>query len=137
MLFICLQKHFLCVIINYQEVRFMPQKSKLYTAPPFEVENALRVFGSRLRTARLRRGWTIADVSARVGAGVRAVGDAEHGKTTTAISVYFALLWLYGLLPAANGLANPLADEEGLRLAALREPKRAAAVSRDVIDNDF
>jgi len=115
----------------------MPQKNKLSTAPPFEVENTVRSLGKNLRIARLRRGLTLADVADRIGTGVRAVRDAEHGKTTTAISVYFALLWVYDLLPGANDLADPLKDDTGLRLAALREPKRAVSVSRKVIDNDF
>jgi hypothetical protein len=79
---------------------------------------------------------TIAEVAQKIGAGVRAVSDAEHGKATTAALVYVALLWLYGLLPALEEVASPLKDEEGLRLAALREPRRARSPGEE-LDNDF
>jgi len=78
---------------------------------------------------------TISDASERIGAGIRAVRDAESGKATTAVSVYFALMWLYDLLPVQEGLADPDSDTEGKRLAALREPKRA--YSGRGLDNDF
>ena len=113
----------------------MPQKNFLAAAPPFAVESAIRRLGGNLRTARIRRNMSIADAAGRIGTGVRAVRDAEYGKATTAASVYFALMWLYDLLPAPDALANPDADAEGKRLAAQREPKRAGWGKG--MDNDF
>ena len=113
----------------------MPQTNFLNTSPPYAVEDTIRMLGRNLRTARLRRNMTIADASERIGAGVRAVRDAENGKVTTAASVYFALMWLYDLLPAKEALASPDSDLEGRRLTGLREPQRA--YSRKSIDNDF
>ena len=113
----------------------MPQKNLLTKAPPYAVENTIRTLGANLRTARLRRNITIAEAAERIGAGIRAVRDAENGKVTTSVSVYFALMWLYDLLPVSYGLANPETDTEGKRLAGLREPKRA--YSGKVLDNDF
>jgi hypothetical protein len=77
----------------------------------------------------------MADAAERIGAGVRAVRDAENGKTTTSIAVYFALMWLYGLLPDKGSLVDPDKDVEGLRLYSLRAPVRASV--RKVFDNDF
>jgi transcriptional regulator with XRE-family HTH domain len=114
----------------------MPKTSKLSKAPPFAVEDALIKLGKNLRTARLRRNITIAEAAEKIGTGVRAVSDAEHGKSTTAISVYIALLWAYDLLTDLQGVGDPLTDEEGLRLASRREPNRAST-QRKVIDNDF
>ena len=113
----------------------MPQKNFLTSAPPFAVEETIRRFGGNLRTARIRRNMSIAEAAGRIGAGVRAVRDAEHGKATTAVAVYFALMWLYDILPAPGVLADPDADVEGKRLIALREPKRAGR-GKDM-DNDF
>lgn len=113
----------------------MAQKNLLSVSPPYAVENTIRTLGRNLRTARLRRNITIAEAAERIGAGVRAVRDAEHGKATTAASVYFALMWLYDLLPASYVLADPETDAEGRRLAGLREPRRA--YSGKVLDNDF
>ena len=113
----------------------MMQKNLLGAAPPYAVENSIQTLGRNLRTARLRRNMTIVEAAGRIGAGVRAVSDAEHGKATTAVAVYFALMWLYDLLPASPGLADPETDAEGKRLASLHEPKRA--YSGKALDNDF
>ena len=113
----------------------MPQKSFLTIDPPFAVEEAILTLGMNLRTARIRRNMSIVEAAERIGAGVRAVRDAEHGKATTAAAVYFALMWLYDLLPSAGGLADPDADAEGKRLVASRLPKRAGGGKN--IDNDF
>ena len=113
----------------------MTQKNFLAAAPPYAVETTILTLGRNLRTARLRRNITIAEAAERIGVGVRSVRDAEYGKATTAVAVYFALMWLYDLLPVSYGLADPDNDEEGKRLAGLREPKRA--YSGRSIDNDF
>ncbi len=112
----------------------MPRNS-LLEAPPYAVEQALRKFGSNLRTARLRRGITIAEVAGKIGTGTRAVMDAERGKASTGVAVYAALLWSFDLLPAFEDLANPLKDEQGLLLARRREPTRARRGRG--LDNDF
>ena len=113
----------------------MAQNNLLTKSPPYAVDDAVKTLGRNLRVARLRRNMTISEVAERIGSGVRAVRDAEHGKPTTAIAVYFALMWVYDLLPGADGLASPDTDMEGKRLASLREPKRA--YSGKVLDNDF
>jgi len=113
----------------------MPQNNFLTTSTPYAVDEKIKTLGRNLRTARLRRNMTIAEAADRIGTGIRSVRDAEHGKATTAIAVYFALMWLYDLLPDKEGIANPDSDTEGRRLAMLREPKRA--YSGKVLDNDF
>jgi len=114
----------------------MAQNNFLTASPPYAVTETIQTFGRNLRTARIRRNMTIAEAAERIGVGVRSVRDAEHGKTTTSVAVYYALMWLYGLLPVSDGLANPDMDMEGKRLAELREPKRASS-SRKGMDNDF
>ena len=123
----------LCYSVEKEQI--MPQKNLLAAVPPYAVEETVRRLGGNLRTARLRRNMSIADAASRIGTGVRAVRDAEHGKATTAIGVYFALMWLYDLLPAPDILADPDADAEGKRLVMLREPKRAGRGKS--MDNDF
>jgi len=113
----------------------MPQKNLLTKSPPYAVDEAIKTLGRNLRTARLRRNITMEEAAERIGAGVRAVREAEYGKPTTSVAVYFALMWLYDLLPAQYGLADPDTDTEGKRLAGLREPKRAYPVKG--INNDF
>lgn len=113
----------------------MVAKNTLSTSPPYAVEGALRQLGANLKTARLRRNLTLRDVSGKLGAGVRAIADAEKGKPTTGIAVYVGLLWAYDLLAPVDDLADPAGDVEGLALAESRG--RARSRTPGVLDNDF
>ena len=111
----------------------MVAKNTLSTSPPYAVESALKQLGANLKTARLRRNLTLVDVGAKLGAGVRAIADAEKGKPTTGIAVYVGLLWAYDLLGPMADLADPASDVDGFALAESRERART---SRE-LDNDF
>ncbi len=111
----------------------MTAKNALMMAPPYPVEQAIKRLGANLRTARLRRNLTIADVAQKIGTGPRAVSDAENGKGSTGIVAYVALLWAYDLLGPLEEVANPAQDEEGQALA--RERIRASATEK--LDSDF
>lgn len=113
----------------------MTAKNKLVQAPPFAVDQALKKLGDDLRTARLRRNLTVATIAARIGTGRRAVIDAEKGKISTQIGVYAALLWAYGFIERFGDAADPLSDEDGQRLALIRD--RVHARSAKGLDNDF
>jgi transcriptional regulator with XRE-family HTH domain len=140
-----LKKHFIaCKTLDkallFHYTILMAKKNELFQSAPFAVESAINKLGADLRTARLRRGFTIGEAAGRIGAGVRAVSDAEHGKATTAIAVYAALLWLYGMHGGLEYAADPLSDAEGLRLEAGRAPARArkSRTGRGKeLDNDF
>jgi transcriptional regulator with XRE-family HTH domain len=113
----------------------MPARNQLLAAPPYPVEQALTRLGHNLRTARIRRKYTIDEVAEKIGTGPRAVMDAEKGKASTSIAVYTALLWLYGLNRPLEDLANPLKDDQGLALAGAKERTRARKSGG--LDNDF
>ncbi len=113
----------------------MAQKNILYETPPYLVENSISLLAQNLKTARLRRNLTIKEVAEKIGTGVKVIHDAEQGKATTSIVVYFALLWAYDLLKNTENLANPLEDEVGMRLMESKAPKRSKM--RKVLDNDF
>lgn len=110
----------------------MRTKTPLFENPPYALEQHLVKLGQDLRTARVRRNLTIADVAEKIGTGVRAVADAEKGKISTGVGVYFALLWTYGLLDQIS-----FHDVEGERLASFREKSNAYSRARGEIDNDF
>ena len=112
----------------------MAKINLLFTTPPYLVEQTLKQLGTNLRTARLRRGLTIAEVAEKIGAGVRAVVNAEKGKPSTGIAVYAALLWVFDLLNQLDEVADPAKDVEGQALALAREPSRARDSEND---NDF
>ena len=113
----------------------MTARNQLITTPPYSVEQALKRVGNNLRIARIRRKLTIGDVAEKIGAGRRAIMDAENGKASTGAAVYAALLWVYDLLAPFEELADPLKDEVGIALAS-RSEKHRARKSGD-LDNDF
>lgn|ERR1035437_1885756 len=113
----------------------MVARNQLLEAPPYPVEQALKRLGENLRTARVRRRYTMEEVASKIGTGPRAVMDAEKGKRSTGIAVYAALLWLYDLLQPFEDLANPVKDEEGLSLAMAKEKTRARKSGG--LDSDF
>lgn len=110
-------------------------KTPLLGSPPYLVEDTLRRLGRNLRTARLARNLTHAEVAAKIGTGVRAIADAEKGRPGTAAAVYLALLWVYNLLGPVAQLADPTTDAVGLAAAAKRE--RARKPTAPTLDNDF
>lgn len=113
----------------------MTGTNKLLQAPPYPVERSLKRLGENLRTARIRRNMTIANVAERIGTGPRAVMDAERGKPSTGMVVYAALLWLYDLLSEFDEIADPSRDREGLILESSRQRTRASKGKG--LDNDF
>ncbi len=113
----------------------MVARNILSTSPPYAIESALKQLGANLKTARLRRNLTLEDVSGKLGAGVRAIADAERGKPTTGIAVYVGLLWAYDLLGPMADLADPASDIEGLALAGSRERARSGTTKK--LDDDF
>ena len=103
---------------------------------PYEVEKALLVLGSNLRTARLRRNMTAEDVATRIGVHRTTLSQAEKGDPNVAASTYVAALWIYRLTDQVHDVADPFRDEEGLALEAARARKRARPSSGGM-DNDF
>jgi len=113
----------------------MSARNALLKAPPYAVDLAIRALARNLRTARLRRNWSLADVAAKIGVNRRVVGDAERGKPSTGIAVYAGLLWALGLEGHLAEVASPERDEEGAALARTRERQRARP--NRGLDNDF
>jgi transcriptional regulator with XRE-family HTH domain len=112
--------------------------AKINTAsrpPPFEVETALKEWGSRLRTARLVRNLSMDHAAAKLGVNRRVIAAVETGKPGTAAGVYVGLMWLYGLTSQLDELADPARDELALR--SLRRRAHAYPTSKGALDNDF
>ena len=113
----------------------MVARNQLQKAPPYPVERALKRLGDNLRTARIRRNYTIEEVAEKIGTGRRAVMDAEKGKPSTGMGVYTALLWAYDLLEPLDDLANPAKDEQGLIFASSSKKTRVRKSAS--LSNDF
>lgn len=110
-------------------------RNLLLAAPPYEVERALKSLGENIRTARLRRNLSTADLAAKLGVDRHVVGDAERGKPSTGIAIYAGLLWALGMVDQLGRVADPADDEEGLIRARLEGRDKAGRAR--ALDNDF
>lgn len=113
----------------------MPRHSHLSASPPYAVEEAIKRLGANLRTARLRRNLTMAELASKIGVDRHIVADAENGKLTTSVAVYAGLLWSMDLLGHLGQVADPSADSEGMTLAM--EGERERARSGGGLSDDF
>ena len=113
----------------------MPHPSPLLSSMPFAVETAIKQLGRNLRTARLRRNLSQAEVAEKLGVSRYVVAHAESGKASTSVAVYAGLLWTYGLLDPFSALADPAEDKEGMALSLANDRSNARRV--EALDNDF
>jgi transcriptional regulator with XRE-family HTH domain len=113
----------------------MVARNPLLSAPPYQVEQALKTLGANLRTARLRRNLTLQEVAEKIGVERHAVAAAEKGKPSTGMAVYAAHLWVLGLVDQLGEVAAPERDDEGTILARAQERSRARQPTER--DDDF
>ena len=113
----------------------MPRPTAIADHPPAAVEAALHTLGRNIRTARLRRALTQAELAERIGVSRFVVADMERGKPGTSVAAYLGALWALGLLDQLRTVADPASDTEGVALERARVPKRARR--RRVLDDDF
>lgn len=113
----------------------MMAQSPLLTTPPHAVELTIKRLGADLRTARMRRNLTVAEVAEKIAVGPKVILDAERGKPSSAIAIYVALLWAYDLLDSMDAVADPARDDRGQTLAGDRERKRPRR--RKGLNDDF
>ncbi len=108
----------------------MPGRSKMTSAPPAAVEDALRQAGENIRTARVRRRLRLEDVARKMGVSRLTLADVEKGKPGASASAYFGALWALGLIQDCTRLADPDRDEEGKALDLSRLPQKVRKRTR-------
>ena len=91
---------------------------------PMQVAEQVAQLGQRVRIARIRRGWSVADLASKAGINRNTLTALELGKPGTAVGVCFTVLWALGLDRTLNGVADPDADLHGKALEAARRPTR-------------
>lgn len=64
---------------------------------PMQVSKQVEQLGQRIRIARIRRGWSAADLASKAGINRNTLTALELGKSGTAVGVYFTVLWALGL----------------------------------------
>jgi DNA-binding XRE family transcriptional regulator len=118
--------------VNYLNAYFMSH----FTMP---VEAIARVadLGQRIRIARTRRGWSVADLAEKAGVNRNTLTALELGKRSTTIAVCVAVLWALGLDSSLEAVAAPDADTYGKALEASCRPARAGRPRKASDDYDF
>lgn len=104
---------------------------------PAQVAAQVAQLGQRIRLARLRRGWSVADLADRCAINRNTLAALERGKPGTAVGVCFIVLWALGLDRTLAGVADPEADLHGRALEASRRPARAGKPRKARDDYDF
>ena len=107
-----------------------------FIIPP-QASDAVIQLGQRIRVARLRRGWSVADLADKSGVNRNTLSALERGKPGTAVATCFTVLWALGLEKSLNALADPDADTHGKALEAAHRPTRAGKPRQNRNDYDF
>lgn len=86
--------------------------------------SALKQLGNDLRSARLRRGISVADLAVRAGTSASTVTRLEKGDSGVGIGTLSDVLVVFGLIERLADLIDARKDELGMALDAERLPRR-------------
>lgn len=114
----------------------MPNKLSNYPIPE-EVAERITQLGHRIRIARIRRGWSVADLASKAGINRNTLTALELGKPGASLGTCYTVLWALGLERSLDGVADPDSDLHGKALEAARRPKRAGRAREMSDDYDF
>lgn len=104
---------------------------------PLQATERVAQLGQRIRVARIRRGWSVADLASKAGINRNTLTALELGKPGTAVGVCFTVLWALGLDKSLDDVADPDSDLHGKALEASRLPTRAGKARKPRDDYDF
>lgn len=104
---------------------------------PLQATERVAQLGQRIRVARIRRGWSIADLASKAGINRNTLTALELGKPGTALGVCVTVLWALGLDKSVDAVADPDGDLHGKALEASRRPTRAGKAKKASNDYDF
>jgi transcriptional regulator with XRE-family HTH domain len=107
-----------------------------FTTPPLVNEHLVQL-GQRIRVARIRRGWSAADLATKAGINRNTLTALELGKPGVAIGSCITVLWALGLEKSVEALADPDGDSHGKALEASRRPTRAGKPRKAANPYDF
>jgi transcriptional regulator with XRE-family HTH domain len=89
-----------------------------------EVPKRIQQLGARVRAARIRRGWSVAELAEKARINRNTLTALELGKPGVSLGAYVTLLWILGLDRTLDEVAHPDADLHGKSLETARRPKR-------------
>ncbi len=108
----------------------------IFSTPAQVMEQAASL-GQRIRLARIRRGWSVADLASKAGVNRNTLTALEQGKVGTSLGVCLTVLWALGLDQSLASIADPDADLHGKALEAAKRPTRAGRRHDAGDDYDF
>ncbi len=114
----------------------MPNIMSKFLIPLQAAERVVQL-GQRIRVARIRRGWSAADLASKAGINRNTLTALELGKPGTAVGVCFTVLWALGLDKSLDAVADPDDDLHGKALEASRRLTRAGKALKARDDYDF
>lgn len=104
---------------------------------PAPAASRVAQLGQRIRIARIRRGWSVAELAAKAGINRNTLTALELGRPGAAIGVCVTVLWALGLDASLDAVAHVDADPHGKALEASRRPARAGRVRKTADAHDF
>ena len=104
---------------------------------PLQTTERIAQLGQRIRVARIRRGWSVADLASKAGINRNTLTALELGKPGTAVGVCFTVLWALGLDKSLDAVADLDSDLHGKALEASRRPTRSGKARKASDDYDF
>ncbi|MBK6725642.1 MAG: helix-turn-helix domain-containing protein [Xanthomonadales bacterium] len=104
---------------------------------PPQVVARIAQLGDRIRVARIRRGWSSADLALKAGINRNTLSALENGTPGTSIGVCLSVIWALGLDKTLDGVVDPDADLHGKSLEASRRPRRVGRTTAAADDYDF
>lgn len=100
---------------------------------PSAAEKSLKEIGLQLKTARKRRGWTIAELAGKMSTSAPTVISMEQGNPKIGSGILFSAMWILGLEEMMKTISQP-DDKIGHALMDSRLPKR---IRHKKPSNDF
>jgi transcriptional regulator with XRE-family HTH domain len=104
---------------------------------PLRAAEQVTQLGQRIRVARIRRGWSVAELASKAGINRNTLTALELGKPGTAVGVCFTVLWALDLDKSLDAVADADGDLHGKALEASRRPTRAGKGRKARDDYDF
>ena len=102
------------------------KKSSSTALLPFEAEDAAAILAGKIRTARIARGWTQAELAVRCGLSTRTVTSIEAGSVSVQFGFWLKALWALDLIhDFISGSRSVGRNDHELALLASNMPLRA------------
>jgi transcriptional regulator with XRE-family HTH domain len=102
---------------------------------PFPVAELLPRLGNAIRTARIRRRKTAADLAGRLGVSLPTLRKLEAGDPGVSLGTFVSALWILDLTSEVAAALDPSKDKLGMVLDMARMPKRVRPRQEENLDD--